>query len=162
MAKSDQLQIRVSPAQKTALKKAARRAGVDVSSYVLARVLPQARTRVLESLDALRRGADRRFALAELSDILSSQAPAALAEVVADWHVSGLSPFLQNYVAAMVEHAANGADIAPPSWTRAIEPLDDPYFAVPFVRLRPHLLRASPPAFKRRNLFVDATVGDRV
>jgi hypothetical protein len=144
------------------LKKAARRAGVDVSSCVLARVLPQARARVLDILGALRRGADQRFALAELSDVLSSQAPTALAEVVADWDVSGLPPFLRNYVAAMVEHAANRMNIAPPSWTRAIEPLDEPYFAVPFVRLRPHLLRASPPAFKRRNLFVDATVGDRV
>jgi uncharacterized protein (DUF1778 family) len=162
MAKSDQLQIRVSPAQKAALKKAARRAGVDVSSYVLARVLPPARARVLDVVGALRRGADQRFALADLSDVLSSQSPAALTEVVADVDLSGLSPFLQNYVAAMVEHAANRADVAPPAWTRAIEPLDEPYFAVPFARLRPHLLRASPTAFKRRNLFVDATVGDRV
>jgi hypothetical protein len=28
--------------------------------------------------------------------------------------------------------------------------------------LRAHLLRVSPTAFRRRNLFVDATVGDRV
>jgi uncharacterized protein (DUF1778 family) len=162
MPKSGQLQIRVSPAQKTALKKAARRAGMDVSNYVLARVLPPARARALDVLTAVRRGADHRFALAELNDLLSNQAPGALPEMIAAFDVSALSPFLQNYIAAMVEHAAGRAGVAPPSWTRAIAPLDAPYFAVPLPGLRPHLLRASPPAFKRRNLFVDATVGDRV
>jgi hypothetical protein len=43
-----------------------------------------------------------------------------------------------------------------------VEPLERPWFAVPFASLRPHLLSAAPIAFKRRNLFVDATVGDRV
>lgn len=162
MPKSDQLQIRVSSSQKATLKKAAKRAGVDVSTYVLSRVLPQARTQALDILAALRRGADQRFALAELHDLLASQAPATLAEVTADFDLSPLSPFLQNYIAAMVEHAAHRAGVTPPPWTRAIAPLDEPYFAVPFARLRPHLLRASPPAFKRRNLFVDAAVGDRV
>ncbi len=70
MAKSHQLQIRVSAGQKAALRRQARRAGLDMSTYVLARALP--------------------------------------------------------------------------------------------ARLRTYLLRSSPVAFKRRNLFVDATVGDRV
>jgi len=37
-----------------------------------------------------------------------------------------------------------------------------PWFAVPFPSLRPYLLRVSPVAFKRRNIFIDSTVGDRV
>lgn len=160
-AKSRQLQIRVTPAQKSALKRAAARAGVDVSSYVLARALPPLRGRLVGVVTALGRGDAPRFALAELSDLLSSQAPAALAEA-ADLDLDGLSPFLQNYVAAMIEQTAIRNNVDPPAWTRAIEPLDTPYFGAPFIRLRPHLLRASPPAFKRRNLFVDATVGDRV
>lgn len=160
--KSQQLQIRVTPAQKAALKRAARRSGVDVSSYVLAKLLPPARLRLLDILAALRRGEDPRFALADLNDLLSGLAPAAFTEVVTDLDPGGLSPFLRNYVAAMVEQAASQKGEAPPAWARDIEPLDHPHFAVPFVRLRPYLLRAAPVAFKRRNLFVDATVGDRV
>lgn len=160
--KSTQLQIRVSSAQKAALKRLARDAGLDVSSYVLSRVLPDARARFHEILGALRRGADRRFALAELNDFLSGLPAAEFAEAVVDVPRLRLSPLLRNYVAAMVEHAAGRNGVAPPSWVRDVEPMDEPYFAAPFPRLRPYLLRAAPVAFKRRNLFIDASLGDRV
>jgi uncharacterized protein (DUF1778 family) len=161
-AKSAQLQIRVSAAEKAALKRAARRAGLDVSRYVLSRVLPPARARLVETLAALRHGEDHRFVLAEINDLLSGLAPAAFTEAVAGLDVRLLSPFLQNYLSAMVEHAASQKGQVPPAWARDVEPLDDPVFAVPFARLRPHLLRTAPVAFKRRNIFIDATVGDRV
>ncbi|MPY86466.1 MAG: hypothetical protein GEU99_00915 [Luteitalea sp.] len=160
--KSEQLQIRVTPAQKVVLKRLARRAGLDVSSYVLSRVLPPARSRFHEILRALRREENRRFALAELNDLLSDLAPAQFRDTVADVELEGLSPFLQNYVAAMVEQAAHQKDEASPRWVHDVAPLEEPYFAVPFSRLRPHLLRAAPVAFKRRNIFVDSAVGDRV
>ena len=160
--KSAQLQIRVSPAQKAALRRRARVAGQDVSAYVLARALPDPRARLGEMVAALGRGADRRFALAELNDLLTELAPAEFRETVADADLRGLSPLVQNYVAAMVEQAAARKREAPPAWTRTVEPMDEPHFAVPFSRLRPHLLRAAPVPFKQRNLFVDASVGDRV
>jgi hypothetical protein len=69
---------------------------------------------------------------------------------------------LANYVAAMVEQAAQRAGVSPPTWTAAISPLDRPYFAVDLPGLRLHLLRASPTPFKKRNLFVDAGLGNRV
>jgi hypothetical protein len=62
----------------------------------------------------------------------------------------------------MVEHAALQKGVSPPEWAHDVEPLKAPAFAVPFPRLRSYLLLSSPVAFKRRNLFVDATVGDRV
>jgi len=40
--------------------------------------------------------------------------------------------------------------------------LEVPVFATDLASLRAHLLRASPVAYRRRNLFVDAAVGDRV
>lgn len=40
--KTTQLQIRVSPAEKAAIQACARRAGMDVSAYVLSRALPGA------------------------------------------------------------------------------------------------------------------------
>lgn len=160
--KSQQLQVRVTPAEKADLKRLARRAGLDVSSYVLSRVLPPARTRFRKVARALRDGDDHRFALAELNDLLSSLAPTQFADAVADVDLEGVSPLLQNYVAAMVEQSSYQKGEAPPPWVGDVEPLTEPYFAVSFRRLRPHLLRAAPVAFKRRNIFVDSTVGDRV
>jgi len=75
---------------------------------------------------------------------------------------AGLSPYLRNYVAAMVEHAAARKGVDPPAWVRDIESLPDPHFPTPLKSVRMHLLRTSPVAFKRRNIFVDAAVGDRV
>jgi uncharacterized protein (DUF1778 family) len=160
--KSQQLQIRITPAQKAALKHLARRAGLEVSSYVLSRLLPPAGGRFRKVARALRDGNDHRLALAELNDLLSDLAPDEFADAVADVDLEGVSPWLRNYVAAMVEEAAYQKGEAPPTWVNDVKPLEEPYFTVPFRRLRPHLLRAAPVAFKRRNIFVDSTVGDRV
>ena len=160
--KSQQLQIRVTPAEKAALKRAARRAGLDVSQYVLSRLLPPARSRLLDIVAALRRGEPTRFALAELHDLLAGLPAPQFSDAVAEVDLAGLSPTVANYVAAMVEQAASQKGVVGPRWTREVDPLEAPYFAVPFPRLRPHLLRDAPVAFKRRNLFVDATIGDRV
>jgi uncharacterized protein (DUF1778 family) len=160
--KTRQLQIRVTASQKAAIKRLARRAGQSVSSYVLGRVLPQERARFAEILRALREEDGRRFALAELNDFLAGLSPSGFEEAVADADPEELTPLLRNYVAAMVEQTALRLGADPPAWTADVEPLPRPHFAVAFRRLRPHLLRAAPVAFKRRNIFVDATVGDRV
>ena len=161
-AKSEQLQVRVTRAEKAELKRLAGRAGVDLSSYVLARVLPSDRSRIAAILRALGDDGDHRFALAEFNDLLVGLTPRGFAEAVAGLDLDRLSPFLQNYVAAMIEHAARQKGEPAPSWARGIEPLDDPHFAVPFPSLRAHLLRTAPVAFKRRNIFIDSTIGDRV
>jgi hypothetical protein len=156
--KTQQLQIRVSPSEKTALKRLARRAGVDVSAYVLSRLQLPVRSRLEEALAHLRRGHDR-FALAALNALLAGLTPVAFSEALADLRVDGCSELLQNYVAAMVEQAADQKGVVPPAWVQGVEPLERPYFAVPFAGLRPHLLREAPVTFKRRNIFVDASVG---
>lgn len=161
-AKSEQLQIRVTPAQKTALKRHARAAGVDVSTWVLARVLPPEERRFAGILRALLVDDDRRLALAELNDFLHDCTPLQFQSAVAQAAVSHLPLFAQNYVAAMVEHAAAQKHVAPPSWVRDVAPLPAPYFASGLRSLRMPLLQASPVPFKRRNLFVDAAVGARV
>lgn len=162
--KSQQLQIRVTPQQKAALQRLARGAGQDLSGYVLARALPEGRLQFGEIIRGLADPADRRFALAALNDLLSSLARTQLpdAVAVAPPELRDLTPWLQNYVAAMVEHASHRREVAAPSWVREVPPLEVPYFATPLRSLRLHLLRAAPVPFKRRNLFVDSTVGDRV
>jgi hypothetical protein len=116
-AKSQQLQIRIAPAQKAALRRLARSAGLDVSSYVLARLLPPEQGRFSGLLREMANEADRRFALAELHDLLRSCAPAQFPEAVAVADLRDLPAWLQNYVAAMVDQAAEQKRLAPPAWT---------------------------------------------
>jgi uncharacterized protein (DUF1778 family) len=161
-AKSEQLQIRVTARQKAAVKRRAEAAGLDVSAYVLSRVLPESAVRFGEILDGLRRDAERRFALADLHDFLAALAPIEYPGAVAAADLRGLAPVWRNYIAAMVEQAAEQKKVPPAAWAREIEPLDEPHFTTPLRGLRLHLLRAAPVAFKRRNIFVDAGVGSRV
>jgi uncharacterized protein (DUF1778 family) len=160
--KTQQLQIRVTPEQKSALAQLARRASQDVSSFVLSRALPSAALRFSEILSALGNADQRRFVLAELNDLLTELAPRELLQVTGDADLRGLSPYLQNYVAAMVELAAHQKGVAPPAWVHEVAGLDEPQFATPLEGLRLHLLRASPVPFKRRNIFIDSSLGDRV
>lgn len=161
-ARTEQLQIRVTPSQKAALRSLATRAELSVSAFVLSRALPEGSGRFGELLRQLRAAEDRRFVLAELNALLTGLAPGELADAVADTDLRGLTPFDQNYVAALVEQAATRADVPPPSWVRTVPPLTEPWFATTLASLRAHLLHASPVPFKRRNLFVDAGLGARV
>jgi hypothetical protein len=162
--KSEYLQIRVSRQQKAALKRLASHAAQDVSSYVLARALPAAQQRFQDLLALLGEepGAEHRYILAELNELLSGLARDELRAAIAHADVGGLSPLLRNYVAAMVEQACYFKRVPPPAWTAGIAPLEKPHFATRLKSLRLHLLRASPVPFKRRNIFVDAGVGARV
>ena len=159
--KTEQLQIRLTPRQKAELKRRARRAGQGVSAYVLARALPSSAGRFADILTALAHPDDRRFALAELNDLLVELRSDEFNEALADAPLESLGAEVQNLVAAMVEQAANQKGVSPPGWVAGIDPLERPYFATPLRSLRLHLLRASPVAFRRRNLFVDSAVGDR-
>ena len=162
MSKTEQLQIRVTASEKAALKRMARGAGQDVSSYVLSRALPKQRLRFHELIEIVADDDERRFALAELNDLLVDLTRAELSDALSEAPVLNLSPYWRNYVAAMIEQAAHQKNIPAPQWLSDIEPLTEPHFAAPLANLRLHLLRASPVPFRRRNLFVDSSVGDRV
>lgn len=69
--------------------------------------MPPAAVRFQALLDELRRGGEPDYALAALNDLLASLAPGKLLSAVADADLRSLSPFLCNYVAAMVELAAD-------------------------------------------------------
>ena len=164
--KGEQLQIRVTSRQKANLKRRAAAVGLDVSGYVLSRALPPSDDRFAEVIHSLANATDHRFALAALNDFLTVCPPIAYSAAVGQTAATmrsfaTLPPFLQNYVAAMVEQAAYQKDMPPPDWVRDIAPLAVPWFATTLRSLRQHLLAAAPVAFKRRNLFVDATIGDR-
>jgi hypothetical protein len=67
-----------------------------------------------------------------------------------------------NYLAAMVEYACGKQGVEAPAWTSSIEPLAEPFFGSRLESLRLHLLAHSPPPFKRRNIFIDTSIGGRV
>ena len=159
--KSGQLQIRVSPAQKAAIRRAARRAGLEMSAYVLARLLPAPAPRFQDLTGACGESQDGRFALAELNSWLASLGAGELQDAVSS-PPPRLTPYLANYVAAMVEYACSKSGVAPPSWLGATPPLIEPVFGSALMSLRVYLLTHSPAPFRRRNIFIDASVGSRV
>jgi hypothetical protein len=160
--KTAHLQIRLSPPQKAALKRRAARAGQDLSTYVLQRVLPSAASDLQHLIDELAQADVASFGLAAIHDLLTGLGPAELSAAVEGADLHALPPLERNQLAAMVEQATHGAGVPPPAWCGDVEPLAMPWFAAPLRSLRPHLLRASPVAFRRRNLFVDTTLGGRV
>ncbi|MGI9038098.1 MAG: plasmid mobilization protein [Gemmatimonadota bacterium] len=162
--KSEQLQIRISSAEKAALKQRAAAAGMGLSAYVLSRALPPGRDRLAELVVSLSQTerAGRSYVLAELNDFLAGLAGFELADAVERADLAALDPYLRNYVAAMVEQACYLRGVASPAWASEVSPLEEPRFATDLESLRPHLLRESPVPFKRRNIFIDASIGDRV
>ncbi len=62
----------------------------------------------------------------------------------------------------MTETACNMRGLPLPAWTRRIEALPEPVFGSALPTLRLYLLTHSPAAFRRRNLFIDSSVGARV
>ncbi|MDH3206618.1 MAG: DUF1778 domain-containing protein [Gemmatimonadota bacterium] len=158
--RTSQLQIRVTPEEKDALKRLASASGVSVSSYVLDRVLPSAQldlARMLEDLAQV--GVDHRATLSEFERTLERVGGPELAATIPAPDPGSLSPVLQNYVAALVESEANRKAVEAPEWVRSVRPLEVPHFAWTLRSLRPHQVRTSPVPFKRRNLFFDPAGG---
>ena len=161
-AKTAQMQIRVSSSQKAAIQRAAARSGMDMSAYVLARVLSVPAAQFRDCVQECASSASPRFVLAELNSLLSELTAGELREAIAAPVPPGLSPFLANYIAAMVEYACAQRAVAVPVWTRSIAPLAAPVYGSELQNLRLYLLTHSPPPFRARNIFIDATLGDRI
>lgn len=159
--KSEQLQLRVSRSEKAAIARAAAEAGMDMSAYVLSRVLPAAATTFRE-LAVLCAGPEPGYALAELNSFLTGLTAGELREAVAAPPPAGLAPYVLNYLTAMVEEACAKRVIPVPFWTSLVPPLADPVFGSSLESLRLHLLTYSPPPFRLRNIFIDSSLGKRV
>ena len=161
-SKLSQLQIRVSEAEKSAIRSAAARAGLDMSTYVLSRVLSIPARQFKEAVRALSGPGRVSFELADINSLLSKFTAVELRDAVAAAPEVDLPPFLANYVSAMVETACAKHAIPVPAWTRRVPPLDEPAFGSTLGSLRLHLLTHSPAPFRRRNIFIDSSLGDRV
>ena len=160
--KTAQLQIRVTPAQKAVIERAARQAGLGMSAYVLVRLLPGQAAQWRGHMRDILRSNGERLALAALSQWLGNLSADELVNALETPPPAGLGEQLANTLAAMVEHVCAASGVKPPAWTRDIAPLARPSFGSELKSLRLHLLTNSPAAFRRRNLFVDTVVGGQV
>jgi len=137
-------------------------AGMDLSGWMLSRLLPEEGIRLRALVRELGRQDDPSFPLAELNSFLSSLGAAGFAAALEVPPEARLDDLRANQLAAMIETAAQRLGVRPPRWVDEIPPMRVPWFASTLSSLRLHLLTRSPPAFRRRNLFVDSTLGDRV
>lgn len=162
VGKTTQLQIRVSPAEKAGIRRAAGKAGMDVSTWVLAQLLPPPALRFQQLVAGLAEAPSPRFATAELHDFLQALSSSEFTIAVENCPFESLDPYRANYLAAMVEFTGHRLQLPAPEWTRCIAPLAEPAFGAGLQSLRLHLLTQSPIPFRRRNIFIDSTIGDRV
>ena len=156
------IQIRVSPEQKAELVRHARAAGLDLSSYVLGKAIPDRGARFGALVRSLSEAPCDPFVLAEVADLLSNAGALSFRETVAHLPSAKLDDVSSNLLSAMVETRAARLGVHPPDWVTEVLPLAMPWFPTTLSSLRLQLLCHSPPAFRRRNLFVDSTLGDRV
>ncbi len=161
-SKTEQLQIRVSAAEKRELQRRARAAGTSVSAWVLAKAVPAKSHEFQRLTNELRAAPEPSYGLAALNDFLQALSASELPEVLDASPRGRLPGFLGAYVAAMIEHTAGLKGALVPRWVLDTPALEQPYFASTLRALQLHLLTAAPAAFRRRNIFVDASVGDRV
>lgn len=162
IAKLEQLQLRVSKEEKAAIRRAAARAGMDMSAFVLDCVLPAGARAFQAAVAELAGVAKPAFALAAINTLLSGFSASELRRAVAERPEVALSPLYANYLAAMVEVACHRHSLPPPAWTRDIPAVEVPVFGSALPSLRLYLLTHSPAPFRGRNLFVDASIGDQV
>jgi hypothetical protein len=160
--KTAQLQIRVTPEQKRRLKKLARDASMDMSEWVLSRVLPDEADRFQELASRLNQAEDGRYAFAEMADFLRPLKGGAFARAVAHAPTVSLDPDTANHLAGAIELAAGRRGQKPPDWLATIPSAGVPRFGSQLENVRLHLLTQSPVALRRRNLFMDASIDERV
>ena len=163
VSKNRQLQIRISVEDKARIQERAATAGMDVSNWVLNQVLPPVE-REFQVLcrEFVRRPHARPYVFAELHDLLARLNGKEFEQAVHHEPEVSLPSFEAGYLAATIEHTAAVKGVVPPRWTRDVPALERPWFASSLKSLRLYLLTNSPPPFRRRNLFVDNSVGQRV
>lgn len=161
--KTQQLQLRVSAEQKAAIRLLASKEHQGMSQWILNKILPKPQKDFLKILERLRdcqNHKERSYILNDLNAFFLKLSKHDLVETVSEDYLSALNPLMANYISAMIEHVCVNAQIEPPKWLA--QGLPEPFFGSDLLSLRLYLLTVSPPSFRKRNIFIDATVGDLV
>ena len=162
--KSEYIQIRVSEHEKKTIKTAAYEAGLDMSAYILGH-LDIDLTSQWESLLANLQGSkseDLHYPWAAIIDFLTPLNANQFQHLFQSAHKWALSPENLNYLAATVERKALNLGISAPKWLLDIPPCANPYFADETPKLKLYLLLHGDPVFRRRNIFIDSSIGGRI
>ncbi len=159
--KGTQLQIRVSPEEKKRIRAAAKAAGVDMSRWVLEKIFPPLESLFQRRVANLRGGPDASYAFADIHDFLAALSGPELEIAASEKPDLPQSAFYANYLAAMIEFACYQKGVPPPSWLQDIEGLQNPHFGSELPSLRLYLLISSPLPFRKRNIFIDSSIGSR-
>jgi uncharacterized protein (DUF1778 family) len=162
MNKSAFLQIRLTPMEKRLVAQKAKNAGMEMSAWVKSCIFSSEKQQYVAIIEQLSNPENSNEALASLNDFLSTISKKQFQDAVSPLPEKMAGTFMGNYIASMVELAAHQKNVNPPPWTQAFQGLDKPHFSSSLPSLRLHLLQASPVPFKRRNIFIDSSVGDRV
>lgn len=156
--RTSQLQIRITEAERVALRRLAEAAGTTISAYVLAQALPRSSPELARLISELpTSGTQQRARLQELADVIATLSAEEIGDAAPAGALADLTPPLANQVAALLERAAYERGVAPPEAASVVRPLDRPAFAWTLPSLRAHQLRVAPVAFKRRNVYFDPT-----
>lgn len=158
--KNNFIQIRVSDREKKAILKSAKLSGFDISGFILSKCLSPIEKEFLEITQKLHNVKKASFILAELHDFLQRLNSSSLKEAVKTSPDS--EGYYRHYVAAMVETACDQKNILPPQWVSESKGLETPVFGTDLNSLRFYLLTHSPIPFRKRNIFIDSTLGSRV
>jgi len=165
-AKDKFLQIRLTSEQKESIRIAAKRANTDMSSWILSKVANSQSVEFLSLVKNLSTARQPSYVYAELHDFLMKCHSANFTLAVNSFALQNegltLDCFQINYVTAMVEHRAKQLEQPVPAWCSEIPKLEIPYFGSSLKSLNLYLLLSSPVAFRRRNIFIDSSIGKRV
>lgn len=145
--------------EKRIIERCAQKARMGMSEWVLVQILPSKKEEFQRLLRALQRSLKKSYALAEIHDLFQTLSTIEFEQMVADPPRVRLELYWENYLAAMIEYAANQREIDPPSWIKEIKPLDHPVFGTDLQSLRLYLLTHTPLCFRNRNIFIGASVG---
>jgi hypothetical protein len=163
--KTDHIQIRVTKEEKAAIQAASQRAHLEMSQWILQKILPDPEAKLLTLLAKLKRvenTKNRSFILNELASFLARLSGHELQMAIAKPINIGLSELMDNYVAAMIEQACVFKKIAPTLWLTEKTSVEQPFFGTKLQSMRLYLLIVSPPSFKKRNIFIDSSIGELV
>jgi len=160
--KDEFLQIRLSAEQKESIRNAAKEADTDMSSWILSKVANSRSVDFSKIVNKLNSEQQQTYVYAEINDLLAKCNSTSFSTTVMANPTDGLDAFQANYVAAMVEHCAQKMGELAPAWCNSVSQLQFPHFGSDLKSLKLHLLLNSPLAFRRRNIFIDSSVGERV
>jgi hypothetical protein len=160
--KDKQLQIRITQKEKVFIRKAAKNAGMDISQWVLSKIAICSRMNLENLIEELACSDDKTYPIAAINDFLCKISRQEFEILFGEPVSFDISEYWNNYLAAMIEQASHIKKTAAPNWLNEIKPLKEPVFGTDLQSLRLHLLANSPPPFKKRNIFIDSTLGSRI